>query len=302
MGRTHGRRARDTFPPLARSTSALVLAATVALAACDDQREVTGLEGDPAAGSPEATAVESRVGSQAPFPGWNQVFNHDAAEWIGGDVEGAEGWCGSIELHDRATGPVEPSAGRGYAVAVGGPCNGFWATVFGAEFRSGPFAGGTPLASAWPPSGWVTEMDVHLDPDASFDYYVAISLLDVRGEAPWDYLEDFLPSIRYFEVPVRSDGGSVTVAGEAVGSTGWHTFRHRFGEGPDGELTVEFQLADRRGGVLFTRSVSHTSLFGMPGEAAADFDAENVGSAYVWLHLAEDVELAIDRYRVRPGR
>jgi hypothetical protein len=236
--------------------------------------------------------------SNAPFPGWYQGFTHDADEWAGSAVDGPDGWCGSIDQHDRGDGPVAPSTGGGYAVATGGACNAFWTEIFGPDFRSGPFAAFTPLSTAWPVGGYVMEMDVHLDPVAtsSFAYYAAISLLDVRAE------HGLPASVRYFEVPVQVDAGQLTVHGEAVTTSGWHTFRHRFGEDADGQLTVEFELAPRSGPALFTVPVEHTTLFGMEGEPTSSFEAANVGNAYVWLQLAEGQAVPIDEYRVRRGR
>ena len=219
---------------------------------------------------------------------WYQSFNHNAAEWAGVDVDGPEGWCGSIERHDRDAGPVTASAGGGYAVATGGECNEFWADVFGADFRSGPFAVGTPPTTEWPANGYTMELDVYLGGEDAFDFDYYVSIFD-----------EFDPEdIHYFEVPVLIDDGVLTVHGHEVDTTGWHTFRHRFAEEADGSLSVEFELAPRGEPALFTESVDNPSLFGEPGPDTAAFDAHDIGSGYVWLHLPDGEDLPIDEYRV----
>lgn len=240
---------------------------------------------------PAEGSAEGRRNSGSSFPGWQQNFNHDVDEWLGLE----DGWCGSIELRDRGDGDVAPSTGRAYAEAIGGEC----VDQFDAFTPSGPFSGGVPLSTEWPESGFVVQMDVHLDPEnGGFDYYVPISLLDVRQE-------DGLPaSVRYFKVPVTSDDDALLVGTQEheVDRAGWYTFRHRFDEDDNGQLEVMFELAERRGGTLATEPLTHH--FGATGLAdpePADFDAANVGNAYVWLNLSHEQVLPIDRYQIRRG-
>lgn len=255
------------------------------------------------ASTPAADATPSAMSnSAAPFQAWHQGFNHGTGHWIGNHVEGPEGWCGTIEQHDRHSGPVAPSAGNGYAVATGGGCNDFWSGAF--PDGSGPYSPGAGFSTAWPEGGYVTELDVHLDPDHAnaegglVNYFIAISLLDVRGEEPWDFMDDLVPSLRYFVVPVWADEDAVTVGDHEVTEAGWYTFRHRFSETEDGSLAVDFELA-QRGRVLTTQALTTTIL---SGEDTSSFAATDVGTGYVWLDVAPDVGLPIDEHRVRRGR
>ena len=243
----------------------------------------------------DEAAEEDVVEEAATFPDWEQDFDADAQEWIGDEVEGESGWCGTIEHQAGDAGPVEPSVGDGYALGISGPCNEFYAGIFGDDFRSGPFAGETPLAEEWPEAGYVMELDVYLDPDeeTTFDHYNAISLLDVREE------EGLVASIRYFQTPVVAENGSITVMGEEVDEPGWHTFRHTFSEGADGGLAVEFIL-ERDGAEVFTAPIEETGeMDPEPASPTSEFEVTNVGSAYIWLHIPEEGRaLPIDRYRV----
>lgn len=278
----------------ARARRRLAVAAVVVLA-------LAALVGLAATSVADAT-TSAMSNSTAPFQAWQQGFNHGTEHWIGAEVEGPEGWCGSIEQHVRNSGPVDPSAGDGYAVATGGECNEFWSEAFPAG--SGPYSPGAGFSTAWPQGGYVTELDVHLDPDHAdadgglVNYFIAISLLDDRGDEPWDFLDDLAPSLRYFAVPVSVDNEVVHVAGHEVTEPGWYTFRHRFSETDDDRLAVDFELS-QRGRVLTTLPLTTTAL---SGEATSSFAATEVGTGYVWLDVAPGVGLPIDEHRVRRGR
>jgi hypothetical protein len=74
--------------------------------------------------------------------------------------------------------------------------------------------------------------------------------------------------------------------------------KHVFGDDEGGHLTVNFELADRRGGTLFSEPIA-TSLFGVP---VADLTATDYGSGYPWfVSISEGLELPIDEYTVRRG-
>ena len=259
----------------------------------DDVDEAEDEAEDESAAASEDEEVEEEEEAAA-FPRWEQDFDTDAEEWVGDEVEGESGWCGTIEHQAADDGPLEPSVGDGYALAISGPCNEFYTEIFGEDFRSGPFAADTPLAEEWPEGGYVMELDAYLDPDAetTFDLYNAISLLDVR-EA-----DGLVASIRYFQTPVATDNGTVTVMGQEIDEPGWHTFRHTFSEGADGGLAVEFTL-ERDGEEVFAAPIEETGEMDVePGSPTSEFEATNVGSAYIWMHVPEGTETPIDRYRV----
>lgn len=268
---------------LCRYRTVAALAAGVLLIALIGATQIGRAEG----------STEGGESSGSSFPGWQQNFNHDADEWLGFE-EGI--WCGSIERVRRGEGEVAPSAGRAHAEARGGEC----IDPFKDDFEpSGPFSGGVPLSTEWPESGFVVQMDVYLDPEnGGFDYYVPISLLDVRQE------KGLPASVRYFKVPVTSKGGALLVGEQehAIDQAGWYTFRHRFDEDDNGQLEVTFELAERRGGTLATEPLTdHFGATGLADPEAADFDAANVGNAYIWLNLSHDQVLPIDRYQIRRG-
>lgn len=255
----------------------------------------------------DATATE--------FPTWSQDFGGDASGWIGQEVEGATGWCGSVEHRTAGSGAVEPSSGDGYGLALGGPCNAF--SQAGGVESSGPYSFGAGYAPAWPEHGYEMRLDVYLDPEreVSFTYWTSISLLDVRGEAgpprdedPEGDLGDFLASLRYFGVPVEGGEGQITIGDDAmlgeehhVDEAGWYTFRHSFEEGPDGHLEVAFQVA-RNDQTRFTASpaAAYTPEGAQgPSYPVDEIDAANVGAGYIWLALPAGSELPIDRHVVR---
>lgn len=288
----HNDTAQRARPEHLRPTFALVVTAVAALALAL------------ATGPLAPAAAQGHGGGQgAGFDNHRQHFNHDTAEWVGSEIDGPTGWCGSIERVDRREGDLAPSTGRAYAVAEGDGCNDFWADVWGEVFEdlaSGPFAALTPSSTAWPASGFVVQTDIYLDPDhedytGTFDYYVAI-------------FDDSAPDPLYLEVPVRAEEGDLTVNGEGdltvdgeeVATTGWHTFTHRFSEDPEGYLAVEFELSVKGGPLLFTTDVTETTLFG--DGAPLDIAAEDVRSGYVWLHLGDGEQLPIDTYQLRRGR
>lgn len=237
----------------------------------------------------EASSI-AMANSRADFPSWVQGFNLDAGGWIGAATPGPAGWCGGIEAVSRDDSGLVPSAGNGYALVTHTPCNDYWSS-HGFPGGSGPYSPGAGYSTAFPEGGFVTELDIHLDPTwasaSPFSYAASFTLLDQA------YPDNF----RYLLVPVSSDGRSLTVDGEEVTEAGWYTFRHRFMD-DGGELAVRFELL-RHGETLFSKAVNSTSF---TGESLESFDAENVGTGYLWfVHIAPGMELAIDEHRVRRG-
>lgn len=223
------------------------------------------------------------------FPGWSQDFSGDANEWLAFD----EDWCGSFELVDAEEGALTPRAGDGYAHVIGGEC----IEQFAEDFEpSGPYSGGVAMSDAWPEGGFVEELDLYLDPEqhSGFDYYVPLSLYDVREE------EGFPPSVRYTRVQVTEQGDALSVGGHTVEEAGWYTFRHRFTEAEDGSLDLEFELLDADGQQVGSHALDeHFGPSGLEDPAPLDVPADNVGNAYIWFHMPHDEVVAIDRYEVR---
>lgn len=274
----------------ARHLGSLGLALVVALAVgCE--RTPTNPEAAqmPAITGQDASASSSAMmNSKAPFRAWHQGFQHGTEGWITDDVPGAPGWCGDITRVGRS-GSVEPSAGRAYATVEWGGCNTFWQ---GAGFpASGPFSPGAGFSSRWPASGFVYELDVYLDPDLQGigSSFTLAASLHVPGSAP--------PVFHYLMVPVDGSGDAVTVMGDEVGGTGWHTFHVRFGQ-RDGHPTAELELRDG-GSVVVTHEFDETA----GGTELSDLEVAELGSGYLWFtYLPEGLALPIDEHRVRRGR
>lgn len=261
----------------------------------------------PAAESP-AAAGES---SSAIFPTTHQGFNHGTDGWFGGETAGAVGWCGTIEQQDRGSDDVTPSAGNGYATVEQGPCNAFWTGLFGPDLVNGPWAPGADFSNfsdSWPVAGYVTELDIYLDPEwqanppplpsvnffapsgTVFTYAVTVRELSSPKEAA---------VFHYFFVPVLPGGNGLSILGHDVTEAGWYTFRHLLRD-EGGQLAVDFELAERRGRTLFTEPIMTRFYSGLP---TADLDPTTLGSGYNWLPaIAHGLALPIDEHRVRPGR
>lgn len=261
------------------------------------------------------TSVESVINSSATFKTWHQGFNHGTTGWYGGGTPGPVGWCGEITQVERGSGSLSPSAGRAYATVEQGTCNDFWDPIFsspGATLVNGPWAPGPDFAlfsSAWPTGGFVMELDIYLDPSwtaatlepgtvnffappgAIFTYLA--SLRELASPA------DAFGSFHYFGVPVMPDDGKLSILGHEVSEAGWYTFRHVFSD-DDGELTVDFELAERNGGTLFTEPITTRFFSGAP---TSDLTPTDLGSGYVWFaSITTGLELPIDEHRLRRGR
>jgi len=249
----------------------------------------------------------SLLNSNAPFKNWHQGFNQGTAGWFDRETTGSLGWCGEIEQN---AGGVGPSAGRTYATVAQSGCNAFWSSIFGPGFRSGPWAPGPDFAgfsTVWPKGGFVVELDIYLDPTWTAEALDPGSFILGPGGTVFTYSvsvrelaspADAFGSFRYFAVPVISDGGKLLVFGREVSEAGWYTFRHVIGN-DDGRLAVDFELAERRGGTLFTIPVV-TTLF---GETVSDLSATDFGSGYIWfLSISPGLDLPIDEHRVRRGK
>lgn len=227
------------------------------------------------------------------FPTYHQGFNHETHPWADNSMEGFWGWCGTVTLKNRKSGDLKPSAGLGYATVEFGACNEYWVENFGDA--SGPATFDAALWSeSWPDSGFIHELDIYLDADQyDFDNGLAFSYANSLYYSALPY-----PFI-YFGLDVEKVEGSLEVNGYEVPEEGWYTFREVFGEDTQGHPTVEFQLLEH-GKLLYSTELTET-LFG--GEPTTSLMANDLGSGYIWFPaIAEGVALAIDEYRLRPGK
>lgn len=257
--------------------------------------------------SPTAATSAATLQSQAPFPVWNQGFNHDTEGWYDAETAGALGWCGSIERQTRSTGGQRPSAGRAYATVEGGPCNEFWSSQgvpYGGPYGPGPEQ---TLASVWPNAGYVTELDLYLDPAWSAEYSGALSagtLVDYGATIfPLDPEPGPAHTGPHYFVGVEAAEDALVVQGHPVTSAGWYTFRFVFAD-DDGHVEVAFELHERHGGLLTEQVIQPVRL---EGPVKVPFTQELLtpewGSGYVWFFdIAPGLQLPIDEHRVRPGR
>ena len=300
----------------------LTVAAAVALAAvtsaCDEVPTATVEPSQPQAAEivvgPHASSTAGLVNSNAPFRNWHQGFDHGTEGWYGKDQPGELGWCGTIERVDRRGSGVQPSAGRAYAVVAQDLCNELWGDAFtdpelgtplGLPWSPGP--GFAAIGRPMPASGYTVELDIYLDPDS----YVAVpppAGTYVQEFPTWSgavigYSVSFMTlddgAFHYLWAPVMEGDGSLVVNGHEVTDAGWYTFRFVFGD-DGGDLTVTFELADRRGRTLMSEIVDETFFV---GDDPSGYAASNVATGYAWFtSVSTGLELPIDEYRVRPGR
>ena len=251
------------------------------------------------------------VNSNADFPVFHQVFNHDTHPWATKMDGGETGWCGSIEHKDRrSNGDISPVVGRGYATIMHGECNEFWdARLPG--LTSAPATTLEPglLSTKFPESGYVQQLDIYLDPeyDTGNEGFTFLDVAEIDGEnvvfsfanTVGNQNQNILEAeFAYFTTLVLKDEhGNLNIGDFQVDEAGWHTFRHVFGS-EDGSLTVDFELL-QNGQLLYTESID-TSLLGVP---TSSLDTHELGSAYLWFStIADGVELPIDQHRLRPGK
>lgn len=237
------------------------------------------------------------------FQAFHQGFNHDTDAWADQDVEGVLGWCGTISLHDRKTGGVEPSAGNGYATVMWGDCNAFWQADpseiplkeeegLPAFQESAPATQDPALwSSSWPASGYLQDLDIYLDPGmfeegVAFTYSQSIKSLEETA-------------FSYFGLNVMKTGGDLYINDFQISEEGWYTFSFIFSD-DEGYLTLVFQLLQRNK-VVYSFPIENT-LF-EPASATSSFEVHDFGSGYIWFaYLQEGVALPIDEQFLRPGK
>jgi len=260
--------------------------------------------------------------SNAEFVTWHQGFEHNTEGWYDASTDGPLGWCGAIEQvksrgRDGGAAPA-PSAGTGYASVSTGWCNAFW-TLMGVP-GGAPYAPGPELAlysGAWPESGYVTELDIWLDPAWSGQFQGNFGFPDSGSSPraviqyaatifPTDYEPgDFHTGPHYFaEVETVEGENALTIAGVRIEEAGWYTFRFVFSD-VAGEVWVDFELAERSGATLGV--VENVAPVDMAGPYKFPFESDlptaEYGSGHVWFFdIALGLELPIDEHRVRRGR
>lgn len=297
--------ASPPFRSAVRDLSVFFVLGLAALGCHSDPDPVLGPDAGMDSGS---TSIEL---SEAPFPAWHQGFEKGVEGWFDAGTPGDLGWCGSIAPGTRGSGPVAPSAGHGYAKVAGGPCNAFWSGLgvpFGAPYAPGPAR--ALYSATWPRAGYVTELDVYLDPAWSgaftgtfspgslVQYAATIFPRDPDAE-PFHTGPHYIVTVD--AVPGRA---ALSVLGQEVTEAGWYTFRFRFDE-VEGRVRAGFDLRARNGRTL--ASVSEIAPVELLGPVQVPFSrpllASEYGSGHVWFFdIAFGLELAIDEHRVRPGR
>ena len=295
----------------------LALAVLFAFAACSENPS-TSYEGENVdlGANAENSAM---VNSNADFPVFHQIFNHNTHPWATKEDDGATGWCGSIEHKDRrSNGDISPAVGRGYATIMHGECNKYWGDDEEGEFPGLTSAPATTLdpnliSTKFPASGYVQQLDIYLDPtydtgndnDESWTFLdllphidgdkVVFSFANTVGDQNQNILE---ANFVYFATLVFKEEGNLKIEDFQINEAGWYTFRHVFGSDSDGKLTVDFELLKNRQ-LLYTESVDN-SLFGVP---TSSLNTDDLGSAYLWFPtIADGVELPIDQHRLRRGK
>lgn len=229
----------------------------------------------------------------AEFPTYHQGFNHDIHPFADNTMEGFWGWCGTVNLKNKESSILKPSAGAGFATVEFGDCNEYWTENFGPV--SGPATFDAALWSQfWPDSGFIHELDIYLDADQyNFENGLAFSYANSLYYSALPY-----PFI-YFGLDVEKVAGSLEVDGYAIPEADWYTFRQVHGQDTEGHPTVVFELRND-GKLLYSTPLTET-LFGV--EPTTSLMAQDLGSGYIWFpSIAEGVALAIDEYRLRPGK
>lgn len=257
--------------------------------------------------------------SNAEFVTWRQGFEHGTAGWYDAATTGPVGWCGGIKtVQGRGKGGMAPapSAGRGYATVEAGGCNEFWSmmgVLGGAPYGPGPDQ--ILYSGSWPKAGYVTELDIYLDPAWSGVYQ---GNFEFFGYSP-DTLVQFAATIfptnpdaepihtgpHYF-VTVDAVPGEMAlmVAGHRVEDAGWYRFRFIFSD-VAGDAWVDFELDARKGGNLAViEGLEPVELFGpVQSPYMGDLPTAEYGSGHVWFFdVAGGLKLPIDEHRVRRGR
>ncbi len=173
---------------------------------------------------------------------------------------------------------------------------------------SAPSGSGPGPSSGWPAGGYVTELDVYLDPAWSAEYVGTIApgtLIDY-GATIYPLEPEpgpFHPAPHYF-VGVEAEENALAVLGHQITAAGWYTFRFVFGD-DDGHVQVAFELRERRGGLVVEEVIEPVRLEGGPFKVpfTQELLTSEWGSGHVWFFdIASGLQLPIDEHRIRQGR
>jgi hypothetical protein len=278
----------------------------------------------------DATPPVPSTNSAASFINWHQGFEHGTDGWYDASTEGPLGWCGSIEQvtpENRGKANLKPSTGRSFAtvefgVSALGGCNKFWTDVLEGLLQSAPYGPGPDLAlysDSWPQAGYVTELDIYLDPAWSGVYFGNFTFAGDSPDTivqfgatifPLDYTPGKAHTGPHYFVNVDGAEDALIVAGHEITTAGWYTFRFLFSD-EAGKVRVDFELDDAKGGRLaHIDAVAPVDLWGpvkLPYPGLPDSRPElftfEYGSGHVWFFdIATGLKLPIDEHRVRRGR
>lgn len=281
--------------------ASLCLSIIFVLGSC--QKEAINESNDPVNAKMKVDMNEDQANDEemanTAFPSFHQGFNHSIAPWADKNTsEEEDGWCGIMELKSIKDGEIKPSAGEGYATVTFGECNTTWQPAF--PDGSAPATLDPSLFSqTWPESGFIHELDIYLDP-SSFEAGTGFDLFFGLYYDYYDYPFD------YYDINVVKENGNLLVNGEyAVADAGWYTFKQSYDKEADGTLTADFELQSNHK-TVYTSALETTVM----GKLTSSFNIEEIyadghviGSGYLWFpYIAPGVELAIDEYRLRPGK
>ena len=257
--------------------------------------------------------------SNSEFVTWRQGFEHDTAGWYDAATPGPVGWCGGIDAvqgRGRAGAAPAPSAGRGYATVEAGLCNEFWSGmgVLGAA-PYGPGPDQVLYSGSWPEAGYVTELDIYLDPAWSGAYQGNLSYFGYSSDTLVQFAATIFPTDpdadpihigpHYFvSVDAVPGEAALTVAGHQIEEAGWYRFRFIFSD-VAGRAWVDFELDARSGGNLAViEGLEPVQLLGpVQLPYVGDLPTAEYGSGHVWFFdVAGGLKLPIDEHRVRRGR
>src|ERR1700736_569652 len=248
-------------------------------------------------------ALQARAAAP-PAPYFNG-FEKNTAGWF--DI--TNGGDGTITRR-----PSGYSNGGGYANGIASATGGWHARLTGDPCDRtpttncyGPFTRWGGYSSTFPPSGYLTQVDIYLDvawtatrPDYRFDWDSSVN--DNTGNFLQDYVfnagtnptgsgffvnasTNATRSGAFPENPCPSPNTPPNTCRTPVLITvsGWYTFRHTFRDNA-GQLAVDFDILQKSTGA----SVAHWTI--QPGHAMSGVG----GNRYGWFVIEEIPDLAID--------
>jgi hypothetical protein len=218
---------------------------------------------------------------------FQQDFESDTDGWF----DENNGWAGTVNREASGTGGVN-SAGGSYHASFNE------SSTQASGGTTGPFSSFDGYRDTWP-GEWTSSLDIYLDPSwdlgAGFDYSVAASGTDGNHQ------RDFI-----FHTTKDTSTGNLLVGGSnnsnfapredlenlnfyEVDSSGWYTYQHRFYD-DGGSLSVDLNLLDSSGSVLFTETRSNATDL-IPGEVG--------GNRYAWFtHISVADGINVDNQQL----